>query len=253
MVSAGSSRISSNISEYIWPCASSFAPVSPRDRRTCHHLPDICPARPWAAVKTSYPQTHLPLRRQGSSPISTDFQERAKGESKRRRFRGGIAASCLAARSVASDHPSGRGVTSVHGRTDFKPPIGGRSRLFGKDAGRRRRIRGEAFRPGPVGSLSGPEPLLTPAGTVRSDGGQGFPNAKYRVWGPVPGMEPLHRASPLNRLFSSPSSQRPAAPILPLAPSGTSQGFEDAVPQSSPLRGSDAVGKVRKNRMSRLS
>jgi hypothetical protein len=32
--------------------------------------------------------------------------------------------------------------------------------------------------------------FLTPAGNVRSDGSQGFPNAKYRVWGPNPGMEP---------------------------------------------------------------
>jgi hypothetical protein len=31
--------------------------------------------------------------------------------------------------------------------------------------------------------------LLPSAGNVRSDGGQGFPNAKYRVWGPNPGME----------------------------------------------------------------
>ena len=89
VVSAGSfSRISSNISEYISACDSSVAHVSPGDRRTCHHLPDIGPARPPAGAKTSYPQTHLPLRRQGSSPISTDFQKREKGESKRRRFRG---------------------------------------------------------------------------------------------------------------------------------------------------------------------
>jgi hypothetical protein len=32
--------------------------------------------------------------------------------------------------------------------------------------------------------------FLPPAGNVRSDGGQGFPNAKYRVWGPDPEIEP---------------------------------------------------------------
>ena len=32
--------------------------------------------------------------------------------------------------------------------------------------------------------------LLPPVGNVRSDGGQGFPNAQYRVWGPNPGMKP---------------------------------------------------------------
>ena len=46
---------------------------------------------------------------------------------------GGIAALGPAARSVAADHPSGRGVPSVHGRRDPRPPIGGRSQLFRKD------------------------------------------------------------------------------------------------------------------------
>ena len=32
--------------------------------------------------------------------------------------------------------------------------------------------------------------LLTPEGNVRSDGYQGFPNAKHRVWGPNLGMKP---------------------------------------------------------------
>src|SRR3974390_114690 len=49
--------------------------------------------------------------------------------------------------------------------------------------------------------------LLTPAGNVRFDGRQ-----------PRDGTE--HRASPLNRLFSSPLFQRPLAPILLLAQSG---------------------------------
>ena len=62
----------------------------------------------------------------------------------------GIAVSRPAARSVASDHPSGRGVTSVHGRENLRPPISGRSRLFTKEARGRRRTRSEAFRPGPV-------------------------------------------------------------------------------------------------------
>ena len=48
-----------------------------------------------------------------------------------------------------------------------------------------------------------------------------------------PTMEPPHRASPLNRLLSSPSLQRPPAPV----------------PQSGP-RCRNAVDEVRKNRMS---
>jgi hypothetical protein len=43
--------------------------------------------------------------------------------------------------------------------------------------------------------------FLTPERNVRSDGGQGFPNAKYRVWRPVPTMEPPPHVSPLNRPF----------------------------------------------------
>jgi len=62
--------------------------------------------------------------------------------------------------------------------------------------------------------------LLTPAGNVRSDGDHGFPNAKYRVGEPNPGMEPPRRVSPLNRLFSSPSVPRRLAPILVLAQRG---------------------------------
>jgi hypothetical protein len=73
---------------------------------------------------------------------------------------GVIAAPGPAARSVAADHPSGRGVTSVHGRRDFRPPIGGRSLLFMNGARRRRQTRGQALRPGPVRSLCGPEPSL---------------------------------------------------------------------------------------------
>ena len=71
-------------------------------------------------------------------------------------------APCPAARSVAAGHPSWRGVTSVHGREDSRPPIGGRSQLFMTDARRRRRTRGEAFHPWPVGELSGHEPPLAP-------------------------------------------------------------------------------------------
>jgi hypothetical protein len=75
---------------------------------------------------------------------------------------GVIAAPGPAARSVATDHPSGRGVTSVHGWNDFRPPIGGRSQPFMNDARHRRRSRGAAFRPWPVGDLPGHEPPLDP-------------------------------------------------------------------------------------------
>jgi hypothetical protein len=89
-------------------------------------------------------------------------RKKRKQAKEKRRFSGGTAAPRPAARSAASDHPSGREVTSVHGRRDFQPPTGGRSRLFMNDAGRRRRTSGEAFRSWPVCSHSGHEPLLDP-------------------------------------------------------------------------------------------
>ena len=71
---------------------------------------------------------------------------------------------CLLPRSaIRSLGPSvWGGVTAVHGREDFRPPIGGQSQLFRNDAGRRHGTRGEAFRPWSVCSPSGHEPLLDP-------------------------------------------------------------------------------------------
>jgi len=92
--------------------------------------------------------------------------------------------------------------------------------------------------------------LLTPAGNVRSDGGQ-----------PRDGTE--HRVSPLNRLFSSPSFRRRLAPMLLLAqsdkespnaelcvggPEPSLRGLGES-PRAAP-RCRDAGGEVRKNRMS---
>ena len=104
------------------------------------------------------------LRRDKFAPMAwhrrTARGHRVPPRQREEAVQGGIAAPCPAARSVTADHPSGRGVASVHGRNDVRPPIGGRSQLFRNDVRRRRRTRGEAFRPWPVGNLSGHEPPL---------------------------------------------------------------------------------------------
>ncbi len=109
-----------------------------------------------------------------------------------------------AARSVVASHPSGGGVTSVHGRKDFRPPIGGRSQLLGRmiHEWHCRRTRGEASTYGRSEIFPAMNRLLTPAGNVRSAGGQRRDGTG-------------HRASPLNRLFSSPSFQRTEEPDEP--------------------------------------
>ena len=110
-------------------------------------------------AQSGVPRRFSPLGQEhgtGEPPASIAQSRRRREEA----VQGVIATPRPAARSVAADHPSGRRVTSVHGRRDFRPPIGGRSRLSMNAAGHRRRTRGEAFRLWPVWSLSGHEPPL---------------------------------------------------------------------------------------------